>query len=121
MRLSRLHGRKTNDLVLRKGRVWKGRTMAIHWLPGPPRRSGKIEGPGLYVGTLASAKLHKSAVVRNRMRRRVREALRTIVRERDGLPSAQLLLRPRSASLDAPFEDIRADVLVFLTLLSRGA
>lgn len=121
MKLSRLQGRKVNDLVLRKGRVWKGRMLAVHWLPGSPRRSGKIEAPGLYVGTLASTKLHKSAVVRNRMRRRVREALRTIVREHPVLPSAQLLLRPRSASLSAPFEDIRADVRAFLTLLSRGA
>lgn len=34
---------------------------------------------GLYIGVLTSAKLHKSAVKRNRMRRRCREAMRIVM------------------------------------------
>jgi ribonuclease P protein component len=118
MKLLRLQGRKTSEYVLRKGRVWRGKTFTVYWLPGPQRRRGEEAGkPGLYVGTFASAKLHKSAVVRNRMRRRVREALRIHVQERTEMPSAQLLLTPRSASLKASFEDIQKEVSTFLSLL----
>lgn len=121
MKLERLHGRKTCDFVLRKGRVWKGKTMMIRWILGAPRRPGidpaKI---ALYAGTFASTKLHKSAVQRNRMRRRVREALRMIVKETGDLPTAQLLVSPRFASLEAPFEDIRSDIRDFLSVLTHG-
>lgn len=121
MKLHHLKGRKTSDYLLRKGRVWKGKTMTAYWLPGtPPVPKGQKKAamrPGLYVGTFASAKLHKSAVVRNRMRRRVREALRRLVQKQAESPSAQLLLSPRSASLKAPFADIEHDVGTFLTLL----
>ncbi len=121
MKLHRLRGRKTAELLLRKGMVWKGRTMVVRWLPGVPRLKGQPPlPPGLYLGTFASAKLHKSAVKRNRMRRRVREALRVQVKDRDTFPSAQLLISPRIASLEAPSADIHADVRSFLSLLTHG-
>lgn len=119
MKLLRLQGRKSSEYLLRKGNQWKGKTFTVYWLPGPQRRKGEEAGrPGLYVGTFASGKLHKSAVVRNRMRRRVREALRTAVQQTTEMPSAQLLLTPRSASVDAPFDDIRQEVSTFLSLIS---
>lgn len=118
MKLLRLHGRKTSEYLLRKGKVWKGKTFTAYWLPTPPRHpSTNLNQRGLYVGTFASAKLHKSAVMRNRMRRRIREALRVTVKELEKMPVAQLLLTPRSASLDAPFEDIERDVRTLLALL----
>lgn len=100
---------------MRKGRVWKGNTLSIRWLPGPPRTKSNTEG--FFVGSYASSKLHKSAVKRNRMRRRCREALRTVVRERKNLPTVQLLLSPRSPSLTCEFSDIVADVSAFLSAL----
>lgn len=120
MKLLHLRGRKTSDYVLRKGKVWRGKTFTAYWLPGTPVIKGikKPQTPGLYVGTFASAKLDKSAVKRNRMRRRVREALRITMQEVEEIPSTQLLLTPRSASLKAPFEDVTKDVRAFLTLLS---
>lgn len=121
MKLLHLRGRKSSERVLRKGKRWRGKTMSVYWLPGPLRRPGEEPGkPGLYVGTFASAKLHKSAVARNRMRRRIREALRLALKERTEIPSAQLLLTPRSASLEASFDDIKHDVSTFLSLLSHG-
>lgn len=118
MKLLRLHGRKTSEYLLRKGRVWRGKTFNVYWLPGPPRHPGvDASRVALYVGSFASAKLHKSAVVRNRMRRRIREALRTTVQKLEKIPTVQLLLTPRSASVDAPFEDIEKDVRTFLALL----
>ena len=119
MKLQRLRGRKICERVLRKGKVWKGKTMVIRWMPGAPRHPAALRAgmPALYVGTLASAKLDKSAVHRNRMRRRCREALRVAARERDINASAQLLLCPLSASLKAPFADIDKDVRLFLSQL----
>ena len=124
MRLQHLHGRKTADLVMRKGRVWRGKMMVIRWLSGVPKaqlqrckQMGGTPNAGLYVGTFASTKLHKSAVIRNRVRRRCREALRIVVRERLSVPTAQLLVCPRSASLKAPFTLIEEDVKAFLATL----
>ncbi|PIR49727.1 hypothetical protein COU79_03295 [Candidatus Peregrinibacteria bacterium CG10_big_fil_rev_8_21_14_0_10_54_7] len=116
MKLSRLRGRKVCDRVMRNGTVWKGKTMLIRWLPGAPRTLPR-DAQGIFVGTFASSKLHKSAVKRNRMRRRCREALRTIVRERNKLPTVQLLLSPRSPSLTCDFHDIAQDVHAFLSIL----
>lgn len=118
MQLKRLSGRKVNDAVLRKGRVWKGKTMAVRWLPGHPKRPHiDRTKDAVYVGTLASAKLHKSAVKRNRMRRRCREAIRLALKDIEKLPTAQLLLCPRDASLDASFEMIQNDISQFLSSL----
>jgi ribonuclease P protein component len=111
-----LRGRKICDLVLRKGRAWKGKTFTVRWLPGAPRHPAADPAKrALYVGSYAPAKLDKSAVRRNRMRRRVREALRLGSEEFDRLPTAQLLLCPLHASLEANFADILSDMRRFLS------
>ena len=122
MKLLHLRGRKINDWMLRKGNVWKGKTMIARWMPGVPFIKGqkKPQPQGLYLGTFASAKLHKSAVVRNRMRRRVREAMRTVVQEHTELPTAQLLITPKNASLDASFAELQADARALLSILPHG-
>lgn len=115
MKLSPLSGRKANDFILRRGRVWKGKMFNVNWMSGPPKLHAGVLG--LYVGTFASVRLSKSAVERNRMRRRIREALRIIAKETENIPTAQLLISPRSASLNAPFEDIVREMRVFLSQL----
>ena len=118
MNIERLHGRKINEHLRKKGKVWHGKHMTIKWLLEAPKHPNvDPANNALYVGTAASLKVHKSAVKRNRMRRRCREALRLIVSEMEKLPTAQLLLSPRSSSLDCTFEDIRSDVHTFLTQL----
>lgn len=117
MKITHLRGRKVNERVQRQGAVWKGATMVIRRMAGAPRHLVGSKRQVLYVGTAASAKLNKSAVKRNRMRRRCREAIRTIAMEYDTLPVTQLLVAPRSSSLDCDYEDIRQDVRNFLTLL----
>lgn len=120
MKLSRLRGRKINERLRNKKitKLWRGNTMTIRWISGPPK-SPNIDPAkrALYVGTAASLKLHKSAVKRNRMRRRCREAFRKTVREIEKLPTTQLLITPRSASLSCDFEDILEDVSRFLEVL----
>ena len=110
-------GRKICSRVLMQGRVWKGKHMMIRWLSGAPRHpAADPKKVAVYVGVLASAKLDKSAVRRNRMRRRCREALRIELKERSVLPTLQLLLSPRSSSLTCDFTDILTDVRSFLSL-----
>ncbi len=116
MQLQRLRGRKVCERVLRQGRVWKGQTMLVRFLAGHPRHPhADTTKDAVYLGTLASAKLDKSAVKRNRMRRRIREAWRVALKEKEKFPSVQLLIAPRSSSLSAPFDDIRTDVARFLS------
>lgn len=120
MRIQRLSGRKTCDRVLRKGKAWKGQTMTVRWLPGHPKRPDVDPlKPGIFAGTYASAKLEKSAVKRNRMRRRCREALRLFLKEQEKLPTLQLLIAPRSSSLSCTFAEIQADVNAFFSSLHR--
>jgi ribonuclease P protein component len=121
MKLLRFHSRKSCDVVLKKGRVWKGSTMMIHWLPGAPKHPNvDPTRAALYVGTFASLSLDKSAVKRNRMRRRVREALRLGAQNQEKLGAAQLLIRPRAASLTAPFESLQKDIQTFLSALPHA-
>lgn len=118
MKLSHLRGRKTCDYVRKKGRVWRGKTMLIRWLPEVPTPTPNP--PRIFLGTYAPHELHASAVKRNRMRRRCREALRVFLREYTAdFPSVQMLICPRHASLDAPFTDILADVRQFLSFLAH--
>lgn len=123
MRLLRLRGRKTTLRVQKDGNLWKGRHMLVRWLSGAPRHpSTDPARRGIYIGTLASSRLHKSAVKRNRMRRRCREAWRTALQAYDerlvakpGLGPIQLLVLPRSSSLRAPFADLQREVRAFLS------
>lgn len=118
MKPSRLSGRKVNDYLRRKGKTWKGKTMLIKWLHGAPKNPNiHPETMAVYIGTAASVRLDKSAVRRNRMRRRCREAFRITLKSHKKLPTIQLLVTPRTASLDCVFEDIVFDVESFLSQL----
>lgn len=121
VKMRRLRGRKICDRVLRKGHVWKGQTMLMRWLPGAPLHPAvRSRESTVYVGTVASRTLSKSAVARNRMRRRCREALRTVLKEhipRDSSVSIQLLLCPRSPSLETPFPLLKKEIEQFLSTL----
>ena len=122
MKLLRLRGRKICDRLIRHGNSWKGRHMHVRWLPGHPRHpAARHDSEGIYVGTLASSKLDKSAVKRNRMRRRCREALRMVIIDIPQLSlTLQLLIAPRSSSLSAPFPELQQDIRNFLSSRSHG-
>lgn len=122
MKPSRLSGRKVNQLVLRKGTMWKGNTMTARILKGPPKSPNvNPEDIALYIGTYAPIKLHKSAVKRNKMRRRCREALRTHIKNIEKIPTVQLLICPRSSSLDCDFSLIQKDIEKLVSFVSQLA
>lgn len=110
MKLRRLSGRKNCERVKTRGMLWKGRHLWARFLPGYPRGLPAPAQPTIYVGTLASTKLDKSAVKRNRMRRRCSEALRLASADATIMSSYQLLLMPRSSSLTCTFAEILADI-----------
>ncbi len=120
MHLQRLRGRKICERVLKRGMLVRGQTMHMRVLLGTPKHPhADAKNPALYIGTIASLKLDKSAVKRNRMRRRCREAWRIAMRDVPWplVVSFQLLIMPRSSSLKAPFPEIQKDVSRFLTTL----
>lgn len=119
--LQHLRGRKTNDRVLRQGTLWRGKTFQVRWMTGVPRSvwlTEKENAPqGIYLGTFAPVSLEKRAVLRNRMRRRCREAVRILYKEETTFPTFQLLLSPRSSSLSSTFVDIEKDVRTLFSFL----
>ena len=137
MELLRLSGRKVCEQVKNKGALWKGRHMQARWLKGHPRNQPPPTRPALYVGTIASSRLDSSAVRRNRMRRRCREALRLTMKRTHPLhvvsglqhttqdvergpggEDFQLLLLPRSSSLTCAFDELLLDASRLLSTLS---
>ncbi|OGG91278.1 ribonuclease P protein component [Candidatus Kaiserbacteria bacterium RIFCSPLOWO2_12_FULL_53_8] len=120
MQLSSLRGRKTVERVRHKGQCFRGQHMHVTYILGASRRGVARYAPtGLFVGTAASTKLDKSAVKRNRMRRRCREALRLAVKPEKTLPLCQLIIVPRSSSLQCDFEELLKDAKAFLSHLQR--
>ncbi len=118
MRLSRLSGRKVCERVKTKGMLWKGKHVQARFMRGLPRTLPVTTPPAVFVGVVTSAKLDKSAVRRNRMRRRCREALRLAVSESPKEVVVQLILLPRSSSLTAPFDELLQDARRLLSSLS---
>ncbi|MXV18140.1 ribonuclease P protein component [Deinococcus xianganensis] len=68
-------------------------------------RHGEAWQPRAIIGIVVSKKTLKNAVDRNRARRRVREALRTLP---GGLPACRAILLPNPAILTVPFADLQA-------------
>ena len=118
MQLLRLPGRKNCDRVRTKGALWKGKHLFVRWLHDAPKNLDSVPvASAVYVGSIASTKLDKSAVKRNRMRRRCREALRLALKQRAAASpnSVQLLLLPRSSSLSCAFDELATDIAHFLS------
>jgi ribonuclease P protein component len=114
---------------MKRGEVWRGKHMKITYLAATPTsEKWKMENGKLFVGTIASTKTEKSAVKRNRMRRRCREALRITVKEVTKNQKratrnfrVQLLISPRSSSLTCDFRELLKDMELFLTVLTQHA
>ncbi|WP_117238513.1 ribonuclease P protein component [Thermus sediminis] len=80
---------------LRKGKAGWGRFVGVRWLPAPEVR----------VGIVVSKKVGK-AVVRNKVKRRLREILRRL-----HLPKAHLLLVASPEAREATYAELFQDVV----------
>ena len=80
-------------------------------------RYGEPWRPRAIIGLVVSKKTLKHAVDRNRARRRVREALRTMPPELlpQGLPACRAILLPNPGVLSAPFAEVQAALAAALT------
>jgi ribonuclease P protein component len=90
-RSHRFHGLNSLRLVYMRGRIIRGPIFAVKFLPG--RQSGKPAGAGsesdgtavpYRAAVVVSRKVHKSAVVRNRIRRRMYELIRSFEPDMSG-------------------------------------
>ena len=94
--------KKKNEFrrVFREGSVWKGSCFVLHVLPkaGDVRSKAKGVRLGLVVPRSVG-----SAVERNRIKRKLREAFRKTAHR---LPAADLVIRPNAACKEAPEEMI---------------
>ncbi|MER3481482.1 MAG: ribonuclease P protein component [Meiothermus sp.] len=91
---------------LRKGRPGRGRLVAVRWMPPSPARH-RPERPGeaeVRVGIVVSKKVGK-AVVRNKVRRRLREILR-----RMHLPPCELVVVAQPEAAGASFAELLRDL-----------
>ncbi|MDB5175764.1 MAG: putative Ribonuclease [Candidatus Saccharibacteria bacterium] len=68
-RLYRFHGYGSLNKVYRSGATLRGGSLSLKY-------GGRKPGTGYRVAVVVSKKVHKSAVVRNRIRRRIFEAIR---------------------------------------------
>lgn len=80
---------------LRQGRAGRGRFLSVKWLPAPELR----------VGIVVSKKVGK-AVVRNRIKRRLREILRRL-----HLPKAHLLVIASPEAREATYAELFQDLI----------
>lgn len=70
--LHRFHGHSSLQYLYRMGRVARGNGIALKYVPNQKRGSYRA-------AVVVSRKVHKSAVVRNRIRRRIYERIRLAV------------------------------------------
>ncbi|WP_353512397.1 ribonuclease P protein component [Thermus sp. LT1-2-5] len=80
---------------LRKGKTGRGRYVSVKWLPAPELR----------VGIVVSKKVGK-AVVRNKVKRRLREILRRL-----HLPKAHLLVVASPEAREASYAELFQDLV----------
>lgn len=76
----------------------------------------KNRGPRVRAAVVVSSKVARSAVQRNRIRRRLYEAVRLAI-SGNASPCYDIAVLATSASSTAPFEELRRDISHFLKTL----
>jgi ribonuclease P protein component len=93
---NRFQGRASLGLVFRRGTVTRGRSLGVRWLPD--------NKANLRAAIVVSRKISKSAVVRNRIRRRIYNLLEANL---TNLKNGDLIITVFDASLaEAPAADV---------------
>lgn len=104
-----LRGDREFRQVRNRGTVARGPYFRLHATEYRPRH-GAPWHPSATIGIVVPKKVLKRAVDRNRVRRRVREALR-----RAELPACRAIILPNASVLGAPFGELQAQLVRALT------
>lgn len=92
----RFHGHHALNYTYRRGKTVRGEMMSLRYAPA--------RGDSYRLAVVVSKKVHKSAVVRNRIRRRVYELVRNIDKAQ-ALPAQDMIISifdERIAAMPAP-------------------
>lgn len=99
------------DRVYRQGRRHLGSHMSVFYLPQPQATGPRV---GLTVGRAVGG-----AVTRNRIKRRMREAIRMHLEELSF--AIDIVFNPRKSAAEAKFVDLESDVQRAFALVARNA
>jgi len=101
-RVLRVRARREYDAVFKRGRSLSGGALLLRWIPNNLTHSR--------VGIVVSNKISKRAVVRNLIRRRTREAVRTLMPTL--AVNADIVLVARPSAVTATYAEILHEVSV---------
>jgi ribonuclease P protein component len=105
------------EKVYKQGRRHFAAHMTVFYLPRRDSEGGRGTAAGPRVG-FTVGKVLGGAVVRNRMKRRLREA----VRLHGPIPAAvDVVINPKKSLLTAPFDDLRNEVGRAFEVISKSA
>lgn len=105
-RAHRFHGYGSLRFVYSRGQVVRGSLCMVKFTPNPKRKTWRA-------AVVVSRKVHKSAMVRNRIRRRLYEIIRTTIPA--DFPSTDIVFVVHSAEIAAmPAEELHTTVVAQL-------
>jgi len=106
-------GRKEIPYILEKGSTENSKYFILKKTPA--------ENDHLQFTCIVSKKIHKKANKRNRIKRRIFEAIRLILKEKPVFISAsKTILIPKKSILDCRFSEIKGDLIKTLTKNHNG-
>ena len=91
------------EFILKKGKSFTSKLFIIRYI-------GNNEKVSRYA-IIASAKLSKKAVERNKVRRKIYEAIRLIEKEKESKNNLDIILIPKKQILKAEFPAIKEDLI----------
>lgn len=100
-RIYRFHGHNALKHLYKYGKAVRSGSMTLRYEPNPRRQRPRI-------AVIVSRKVHKSAVVRNRIRRRVYEAVRPCVTPESPALDMAFIIYDERVATDSPEELQRA-------------
>ena len=107
---------KDIEILMKQGRFVGGKLLTVKiWKINPdkfPRRNYSKDD--LLIGFSIGKKISKSAVKRNFYKRKIREAVRLLLKEKEILPGAMVMIIAKSEIKEATYKEIETEVSLLL-------